>query len=276
MKILLQSILIATACYGVVVAGLYVGQRKLLYRPESSLPPLVQSATPEAEVIELLTDDGLSLVSWYLKPRSGMPTVVYFHGNAGTIADRSFKARLFHDAGFGFLLLEYRGYGGNPGQPTEEGLFSDARAGLAFLQDRLEGGALVLYGESLGSGVAVKMAAELAGQGTPAAALILEAPYASIADTAQHHYPFVPVGKLLKDRFDSKSRIRSVKSPLLVVHGDKDKVVPFKHGLKLFDHAQQPKTHIKVPGASHGDLYDFGSGHEIIDFIHETIMANRQ
>lgn len=271
MKILLNIALVVILAYGLVLAALYFGQRKLLYHPAKSLPPLQSTSIPEAETVTLVTKDGLNLTAWFLPPDKTAPTIVYFHGNAGTMAERAFKARLFKDTGLGVLFVEYRGYSGNPGSPSEEGLYLDGRAALAFLSTRnIRPDNIVLYGESLGSGVAVKMAAELAGEGTPARALILEAPYASIAKTAQHHYPFVPARYLIKDRFESESRIARVKTPLLIVHGDHDVVVPFDHGWSLYNQAVEPKRHLKVPGGAHSNLYDFGIGAEIIGFIEQT------
>ena len=170
--------------------------------------------------------------------RRGAATILYLHGNGGHIGYRGDRVRPFIDAGFGVLLVEYRGYGGNPGRPSEQGLMSDARAALVFLNTA---GALpaatVLYGESLGSTVAGAIAAEQAAAGQPVAALVLEAPLSSVSDVAAHHYPWMPVRWLLKDRFQAVARIAGVGAPVLIIHGEADEIVPIRHGRALFEAA---------------------------------------
>ena len=165
----------------------------------------------------------------------------------------------FLERGFGVLLVEYRGFGGNPGQPSEAGLLSDAHAALAFLQAAGIGPEkTVLYGESLGSTVAVAIAADLADAGRPVAAMVLEAPLSSVRDVAAHHYPWVPVRWLLKDQFDATSRIATVGAPLMVVHGESDPVVPLRYGQALFEAARQPKEAVWVSGGGMRTSLDTG------------------
>jgi fermentation-respiration switch protein FrsA (DUF1100 family) len=169
----------------------------------------------------------------------------------------------FAQEGLGVLLLEYRGYGGNPGAPTEAGLYADADAALDFLsQDGIPASRLVIYGESLGSGVAVHMAAE-----RELAALILEAPFTRLADAASYHYSFVPVSVLLRDRFDSLSAIGKIRAPILILHGERDRVIPVRFGRALLAAAPEPKEGWFSPDAGHEDLARFGALDAVFDFI---------
>lgn len=251
-----------------VLVLMYVAQRSLMYQPGKALPPPSQTQIPNADPQTLTTPDGLDLVSWYLPPSNDMPVVVYFQGNAATIADRDFKIAPWQREGYGAWLVGYRGFGGNPGSPTEDGLYTDARTALAALSDRGIGpGQIILYGESLGSGVATHMAKEMADQGTPVRGLVLEAPFTSMGDAAQDHYPFLPARWLVKDAYDSLTKISGIKTPLLIVHGDRDRVVRQQHGRKLFASAKRPKTALWIKGAAHNDLYDFGAGNQIMRFF---------
>jgi fermentation-respiration switch protein FrsA (DUF1100 family) len=176
--------------------------------------------------------------------------VLVFNGNAGNRAYRAPLAVALRRHGINALLFDYRGYGDNPGAPTERGLASDARAARAYLLTRsdVDTTRLVYLGESLGTGVAVDLAAEHA-----PSALILRSPFTSLSDVGQHHYPFLPVRLLLRDRFDSLARIGHVRVPLLVIAGDRDGIVPTAHSRRLFEAASEPKTLLIVKNADHND-----------------------
>ena len=269
--------LIATVIgvYIVFVAALYVFQRNLMYHPDSIVPSPAASGVSEMEVVSLVTDDGLRLLAWYRPAAEKRATVVYFHGNAGHIGNRGDKVRPYLDAGLGVLLVSYRGYAGNPGTPTEEGLYADGRAALGFLAERGIGpGGVVLYGESLGSGVAVDVARQQAAS-EPVAAVVLESPFSSIADVAQTHYPFVPARWLVKDRFDSVAKIAAIGTPLLILHGGRDRVVPQRFGRRLFAAAAQPKENRWFDEAGHSDLYSHGAAQVATAFI-ERVWAKRR
>lgn len=270
----MSSILISiVGVYLAVLVLMYVGQRHLMYQPGKTLPSASQTQIPDAIIESTTTDDGLALVSWYLPPANDMPVIVYFQGNAATIADRDYKVAPWYKAGYGVWLVGYRGFAGNPGSPTEDGLYTDARAALAVLVDRGIGpDRVILYGESLGSGVATHMAKELAGLGTPVRGLILEAPFTAMGDAAQDHYPFLPARWLVKDAYDSLAKISSIKAPLMIVHGDRDRVVRQEHGRRLFAAAERPKTALWVKGAAHNNLYDFDAGKQIARFL-ESLNA---
>ncbi len=253
--------------YGAIVGLAYLFQRSLLYFPGGGLPSPALVGLAEMATMTLTTDDRLTLSAWYKAPAAGGHVIVLFHGNAGTIADRAFKARPFLDRGYGMLLVEYRGYGGNPGSPTEAGLYADGRAALAFLE-HLEIGPerIVLYGESLGCAIAVELAV-----GRPFAALVLEAPFTSITDVAASHYPYLPVRWLAKDRFPSIAKIGRIRSALLVIQGERDEVVPVRFGRRLFEAAPEPKRSLFLPRGRHNNLFDHGAAAAILTFLDEAL-----
>lgn len=251
-------------CYALVVAGCAVFQRSLLYFPGSSLPSPAEAGAPDMHPVTLRTADGLDLVAWYAKARDGKPTIAYFHGNAGTIAYRTGRTQALREAGYGLLLVEYRGYGGNPGSPSEEGLYADADAAYAFLTEGegIDPGQIVLKGESLGSGPAVWLARK-----TKVAAVMLEAPFTSVTDVGQRAYFFLPVRLLATDRFESVERIADIEAPLLIVHGAEDNVVSVDFGQALFRAAVEPKTLHVIDGAGHNNLPDFGLAELELQFL---------
>jgi len=253
--------------YMVLVGSVYLFQRKLQYFPNADPVPLPQGqAFRGLQEVELETEDGNRLLSWYW-PGDRPLTLVYFSGNGGNRADRLEWARDFHTLGFGLFLLEYRGYGGNPGTPTETGLYRDAQAAIDWLA-REPGRKLAYLGESLGSGVAVEMATRAAPAG-----VIIQSGFSSAADVGQHRYPVLPVRFLMKDPFDSLPKIRGLDCPLLAIHGDRDRTVPLSLGLALFDAAPEPKEWLPVPGAAHNDVSGAGGQSywkKIEDFLNEV------
>jgi hypothetical protein len=251
------------ACYAVLVGFMFVFQRALLYHPDNARPDPVASGVPEMARVRLSTNDGLTLDAWYGAAAEGSPSLIYFHGNGGHLGHRAVKYRPYLEAGFGLLAVGYRGFGGNPSSPTEGGLRMDARAALDYL--RGQGVALhriVLYGESLGTGVAVDLAA-----GRAIGALVLEAAYTSIAKVAAHHYPFVPARYLVLDKFDASADIKRLQAPLLLIHGKRDRVIPYRFGRALFEDAPQPKEMESYEEGGHNDLHEFGAASRIIRFI---------
>jgi hypothetical protein len=257
----------AAVGYAALVGGLYLFQRQLLYLPDRTRPELVGLDRLGVRETMLSTEDGLSLLSWYLPPHPGQPVIAYFHGNGGHIGYRIQRLLRFARQEFGVLMLEYRGYGSNPGTPSEAGFYADGRAALAFLErEGVAPNRLVLYGESLGSGVAVQLAAQ-----HDIAALILEAPPTSVAEVAQCHFPYVPAARLVTDRFDSLSRIGKVRAPILVLHGENDRVVPIRFGRALFNAAPEPKEGWFVPDAGHEDLARYGALDAVVCFIERRL-----
>jgi uncharacterized protein len=235
---------------------LYLLQRRILYRPDRRLPDLEGAGHPDVQQITVTTSDGLALLAWYLPPaRPNDRVVLYLHGNAAHIGHRAYRLGPFQRLGWGVLLLEYRGYGGNPGQPSEAGLMIDAHAGLAALQQMgFPLPAIVVWGESLGTGPAVQLAVE-----HKVGALLLESPYTSIADIARLRYRLFPVDWLLLDRFDSLRRIGNVRAPVLVMHGALDQIVPVAMGRVVFAAAPDPKQLWIAQDAGHLDLVQAGA-----------------
>lgn len=267
----LSFLVFALVAYAGIVAAMYVFQRSLMYHPGGPLPPVSETGMTGMRAVTLHTEDGLSLVSWYLPPRDERaPVVVYFHGNGGTIAGRLYKADHFRSVGCGMLLVSYRGFGGNPGSPTEAGLFADARAALAHVDEAgIARERVVLYGESLGTGVAAYAARHAADAGGAVGAVILEAPFSSIAEVAGSHYPLVPAQWLTRDRYDSESRINGIGAPLLIVHAEDDRVVPIRYGRKLFAAAVEPKTALWLPEGGHDGHFEMGAFDSMAAFLAE-------
>jgi fermentation-respiration switch protein FrsA (DUF1100 family) len=249
------------------LALLYVRQREMLYPRDPTRADLAAARLPAAEEVTLTTADGERLVAWVVPPRTGKPVVLYFHGNAGNLGrpGRLGRFRALTADGTGLLAVSYRGYGGSTGSPTEEGLHLDARAAYGAAAERFGAGRLIGYGESLGSGVVLKLAAE-----APLQAVILEAPYLSAAAVAQGIYPYVPVRWLMKDQFRSDEVVGRVRSPLLVLHGERDGVVPFAQGQALFALANEPKRFVRFPAGGHEDLPARGSLPEIGRFLRDV------
>jgi hypothetical protein len=269
---MLHIVLLAAGIYGAFVGTLYVFQRQLMYLPATEAADPAASGLGDMRPVTLTTADGLALTSWYRPAAAGRPTLVFFQGNAGHIGHRGLKVRPFLDAGFGLLLLGYRGYGGNPGRPSEEGLYADGRAALAFLEGLgVPARSWALYGESLGSGVAVHLAHEQAAS-EAVGAVVLEAPFTSMGAAAQHHYPFVPAQWLVKDRYESLAKIDAIKAPLLIVHGERDSIVPAAFGRQLFAAAQEPKESQWVARGDHNDLHDHGVIPKVIDFLDRRLV----
>jgi fermentation-respiration switch protein FrsA (DUF1100 family) len=249
-----------------LVAALgFLFQRSLIYFPDTAKLPGASLFHPHAREVSFGTEDGLRLEAWLVPPEgpASGSAVLVFHGNAGDRSSRLPLAEALAAEGHAVLLTDYRGYAGNPGRPSEEGLRADARAARAWLIE--EGGfppdRLVYFGGSLGAGVAVALAAE-----HPPAALILRSPFTSLPDVAAHHYPFLPVRLLLRDRYPSLASIRKVSAPLLVIAGGADHIVPPEQSRRLFEAAPGPKRLLEIPGAGHND-YVLLAGEEMIAAI---------
>jgi len=266
MKPVLSYLYLVVGFYTLIATLLFVFQRSFLYLPDTASPDATTAISEYGiEPITLTTSDGLSLRSWWHPSHDphSRPVVVVLPGNAGHAGYRFPKFAGLMEAGFNVLFLEYRGYGGNPGNPTESGLKQDTAAAIRYLGDQgFPAVQVALYGESLGSGLAIDQASN-----KRFAAVVLEAPYTSIADVAQDHYWFLPARWLTRDRFDSLSKIKHISAPLLILHGNKDRVINPTHGRRMFAAASEPKTAVFVPGAGHNNLYESGVGARVIDFL---------
>ena len=260
---LLGWLAIAIALYAAVIALLYLGQRRLMYFPDARRPDPVAAGVPELAAVSLRTADGLDLLAWYRPAPAGAATLVYFHGNAGHLGDRAAKLRPYLDAGLGVVITAYRGYSGNVGRPSEAGLYHDGRAALEFLKAQgVPLRSIVVYGESLGCAVAIQLATEQS-----VAAIVLEAPFTSMAAVAQHHYSWTPARWLVRDRFDNLAKIERVTAPVLIVHGMADRVVPATMGEQLHAAAGEPKRIALLPRANHNDTHRNGSVTAVLGFI---------
>jgi uncharacterized protein len=237
----------------IVVALAWLLQRRLIYLPDPGRVPPAATVLHGAQDVAFDTADGLRLRGWFVPAAGGASraTVLVLSGNAGNRAARAPLAAALSRAGLSVLLLDYRGYGANPGTPSESGLVADARAARAYLAGRgdVDPARLVYFGESLGAAVAVRLAVE-----QPPMALVLRSPFTSLADVGRVHYPFLPVRLLLKDRYASIEQAGALRCPVLVVAGDADGIVPWRQSRRLADALPQPKRFVLVPGADHNSL----------------------
>ena len=245
------------------MAYVYFAQRSMLY-PGAAAGRTIPSAAPWGERVEIETSDGERLSALLSAAQSDKPTALLFHGNASSIEDFGFLAETLSKRGIGLLALSYRGYGGSTGNPSEEGLIADGLAAFDWLAER-QHGPVVLVGQSLGSAVAVAVAAER----RTAGAVLISAPD-SIAAVAQHHYPYLPVAMLIRDPFRSDRRMSAVEERKLFLHGDQDTLIPLLRGRALFDLAQEPKEFRVLTGYGHNDLWTFELAETVADFIEGT------
>jgi hypothetical protein len=265
---------VGLAIYLFVALGLYVVQRRLIYYPDAAYHSPAAAELGAVQEVTLETPDGARLICWWARAAANRPTLLYFQGNAGGLIDRAPRLERFANAGFGVFMQAYRGYSGSTGSPSEKALIADAI--LAY--DHLRGLGLaprdiVVYGESLGSGVAVQLAAA-----RPVGALILDAPYTSLPDLGKSIYPFLPVETFMVDRFDSKRHIAKVEAPILILHGENDAVIPVEHGRALFHAAPEPKELAVVEAAGHSNIYQYGAFAALQRFIetHHSAAAARE
>ena len=249
---MLKWLVTAVIVYGGFVALLYLAQRLFQYFPERRRTAPSAVGLTKAEEVVLDTADGERVIVWHVPPCGGQPVFVYFHGNGGSLRWREERFRDLIADGSGLVALSYRGYGGSSGHPTEKGLIEDAKAAYAFSAARYPAERLVLWGESLGSALALSLAAE-----NPVGRVVLEAPFTSAVDVGAQHYWFMPVRLVMKDRFRSDLRASKVTAPVLVVHGENDMVVPITLGERLYDLLQAPKRFVRVAGGGHNDLGAF-------------------
>lgn len=265
MRSVLSILLVALALYGVLLGVLYIWQRALLYPASKERMTAAEAGLVGFQDVTLTTEDGERIVGWYKAPELGRAALLYFHGNGGSLWNRRLRARLLTENGRGLLIISYRGYSGSTGTPTEMGLRQDARAAYDWLAHRVAPERIVLYGESLGTGVAVRLAVE-----RPVSGVILDAPYSSTADIAKIAYWFVPVSWLMQDQFRSTDIIGQVKAPLLMLHGERDGVVPIALGERLFAAAPEPKRFVRLANVDHVSVLERGGIGPVRAFLDEV------
>ena len=295
-------LLVVAAVLAASVGLLWAFQRRLIYLPSPGPVPAAASVLPGATDVSFETADGLRLQGWFVPPTpvdnqtppsggsvtlpEGAPTpagrgdaragrgearaaVLVCNGNGGDRSMRADLAAALTRLGLAVLLFDYRGYGGNPGSPTEAGLAADARAALAYLAGRpdVDPARVVYLGESLGAAVALRLATE-----RPPAALVLRSPFASLAEVGRRHYPVLPVSLLLRDRYDSAALAGRLAAPLLVVAGGRDRIVPASHSRRLFAAAPEPKRLVVLEGADHND-HDLLAGPRLVDALRSFLAS---
>lgn len=264
---MLNFVLIAAIAYGALVAVMYFAQRPLMY-PGTAIAGDVPGNPPWGEIVKLSTPDGEQLFALHSRAETGRPTILFFHGNADRITQYGFLAHGLANQGIGLLAVSYRGFTGSTGSPTEEGLLIDGLTAHDWLASQTDG-PIVLIGQSLGSGVAVHLAAER----PDVAGVILVSPYDSIVNLAASIYFFLPVRALIKDSFRSDLRIAEVHQPKLFIHGQRDAVIPIRHGQALFDMAPEPKRMIVYDAFGHNDIWGEGLMADVITFV-ESIQPD--
>ena len=255
----------AIAVFVAFLAFIWVAQRRLIYFPDTDAPSLGKVGLLDGEPLTFETSDGLRLGAWFLAGSGPPPrlTILVFNGNAGNRAYRAPLAASLRRQGLQVMLTDYRGYGGNPGAPTEYGLAADARAAVAYLLSRsdVDRSRIVYFGESLGSAVASHLAVE-----RRPAALILRSPFTSLTDVGRHHYPLLPVRLLLRDRFASIDIAHLITAPVLVIAGGRDTIVPIESTRRLYAAIAAPKTLVELHDADHND-YELLAGDEMLQSI---------
>jgi uncharacterized protein len=255
MTILKWLVIVVAAAYACGLAVLFFAQRSFLFPVPTAMRTSPQEAGfPEAEEHILTTADDEKVIVWHVTAKPGHPVILYFHGNGDFLAGFFGRFRELIADGTGIVALSYRGYAGSSGQPSERGLLQDAAAAYAFATVRYGADKIVVWGFSLGTGVAVALAAE-----QRIGKLILEAPYTSTADVAASIFWFVPVHLLMRDQFRSDERIARVKVPLLIMQGANDPTIPIMLGERLFALANEPKQFVRFPGGGHENLDNFGA-----------------
>lgn len=263
MQFLTWTVVLLAICYGAGLSLLYFKQRDFIFPiPQTTRTAPEAAGFAQAEEHRLTTADGETIIVWHVPARPSRPAIIYFHGNGDFLAAQVGRFQKLTADGNGLIAVSYRGYAGSSGAPSEQGLLQDAAAAYAFAKARYDARQIVLWGFSLGTGVATALAAENAIQ-----KLVLEAPYSSMADAAAIHFPYVPVRWLLRDQFRSDLRIARVAVPVLIMHGDRDRTIPVRLGQRLFELAREPKQFMRFPQGGHDDLAAYGAIETGLKFI---------
>ena len=252
---------VRTIAAGFVILGLVLFEgcdveEKFIFFPIAEISQTPRNYGLSFEDAYFKTEDGVTLNGWFVAYPGASTTLLWFHGNGGNIGHRSQHLKLLHDKlKIHIFIFDYRGYGKSAGKPSEEGTYKDGVAALEHLRSRkdVEAERIVLFGQSLGAAVATEIAVRQSGL-----ALILEAPFTSIRDMARIAVPWLPIGSFLQTKYDSLAKIKQVRAPILVLHGDFDDVVPFDQGKRIFAAAPEPKEFYTIQGSRHNDTYIIG------------------
>lgn len=266
-------ILGAAAVPALLLLAVFLFQHRLMYFPDRARPDPVLAGLHGVIEGHVTTEDGLRLLTWTVPPAGDdKPVLLYLHGNGGNLLHRAPRIQRFAALGWGVVMLEWRGYGGNPGNPSEAGLLRDARAALAAIAEAgIPAGRTVFWGESLGTGIAVALAAE---RPQAVAAVLLESPYTSMLALAQQHYRWLPARWLLRDRYDSLARIGGIAAPILIMTGGRDQLVPPGMGDALAAAARAPVERWTAPDAGHNELGPAGAVAAAAEFLGRRLEAH--
>ncbi len=256
-------ITITTLYIGVIVI-MTIFQRQLLYLPNKDIGTPEQYGLSGFSEESIKTSDNVTIQTWFRPAKEKLPTILYFHGNASHIGNRAGIYSALAGKGFGVLAVSYRGYGKSEGTPNEQGLYNDGRAAIKFLttNKNIPLNNIIIYGESLGTGVSTQMASEY-----KVGAVVLQAPYTSVSGRAAEIYFFIPVKLVMADHFDSLSKIDKITSPLLIVHGEMDETIPIRHGKTLLEAANQPKEATFFPDVGHNNFDSATVASTVFNFV---------
>ena len=258
-----KLVILIIVTYCLLLTFVFFYQRKLLYHPNFSNHVTGDGLIHSIEKINIKTEDNIDLKGWFHLKDLKKKTILFFHGNAGTLDNRIYKLNFLGNLDINFLIIAWRGYSGSSGKPTELGLYQDAKSAVNWLNLRgIAEKNIILYGESLGTSVAIEI-----GQNKNFAGIILEAPFTSMVDTGKKYYPFFPVKLLLKDKYESKNKIKNIKFPILVMHGKKDKIIPFYMGEAIYNLANKPKFKYFSDNDDHMMDFDENLVNEISSFL---------
>ena len=265
MKYLYLAVSSVVLAYLIIILFVYFYQRSLLYNPSEN-NYLNDKINFNYKEIFIETDKKIKLKSWFIeKDLKNFNTILLFHGNAGNLFNRVYKLNELNKLDLNILIISWRGFSGNKGKPTEKNLYRDAEEAVKWLNlQGLDNKNIILYGESLGTGIATELASKNNFGG-----IILESPFTSMADTAKIYYPYLPVNFLLRDRYDSKSKVKDIKTPILIMHGKMDNIVPQKMGLELFEKANNPKFNYFPENDDHMMQYNNELLNNIKNFINK-------
>lgn len=271
--IVLAAVLgLGVLAYAGVLTWFYLHQDDLLY------PAKRDDTAPEAKGlagftgVRIKTPDGETLAAWWAPPPAGAGVVLYLHGQLGSLGTQEYivtRVRDMATAGLGVLVIDYRGYGGSTGRPSEAGLITDAKAAYDFIKASAPGAPVAIFGTSLGTGVAVALASHVEEKG-----LVLDSPFSSALHVAEQRYPWLPASLLMRDTWDSMARITAVNTPLLLVHCDTDRTVPFAEGAALFAAARDPKTLVVLPGCGHIEIWDGAAKDKILETLRTWLTSS--
>jgi fermentation-respiration switch protein FrsA (DUF1100 family) len=266
------AVVAVVGVYAAILIVLDVRQREFLYFPGRVHVPPARVGLSEFQAVEIKTADGERIVGWWKPPlHPGGGVVLYLHGNGSDLTDRAQRFRDLGNAGFGVLGIDWRGYGGSTGHPTEAGLNADALAAYQWIGRQAPGSRIALFGESLGSGVAITLAAR-----HPVAGIVLDSPYASMLRLAEDHMPYAPVSWMMQDTYTSEARVAQIHAPLFIAHCDRDQVIPLAEGRRLFVAAVQPKEMVVLQGCGHIETWEGETKGKMIERLHRwTDVKNK-